>query len=45
MKHQRRDPCTGAATDDTVVDDNPSFNPASKCDSVQNTTVCYVTKL
>ena len=41
------DPCTGAATDGTVIDDNPSFNPAIKCEcSVQNNvTVCHVTKL
>jgi len=41
------DPCTGTATDGTVIDDNPSFNPAIKCEcSVQNNvTVCHVTKL
>ncbi|CAL5014883.1 unnamed protein product [Urochloa decumbens] len=40
------DPCTGAATDGTAIDDNPN-NPAIKCDcSVQNnSTVCHVTKL
>ncbi|KAL6652027.1 hypothetical protein ACP70R_010952 [Stipagrostis hirtigluma subsp. patula] len=40
------DPCTGAATDGTVIDGNPNFNPAIKCDcSDQNNTVCHVTKL
>jgi hypothetical protein len=39
--------CSGAATDDSVVlDDNPNFNPAIKCDcSEQNGTICHVTKL
>jgi hypothetical protein len=40
------DPCTGAATDGTVIDDNGNFNPAIKCEcSGQNNTVCHVTKL
>nr|CAB3488270.1 unnamed protein product [Digitaria exilis] len=40
------DPCTGAATDGTVLDDNNNFNPGIKCDcSDQNNTVCHVTKL
>ncbi|PUZ48909.1 hypothetical protein GQ55_7G283500 [Panicum hallii var. hallii] len=40
------DPCTGAATDGTVIDDNNNFNPAIKCEcSGQNITVCHVTKL
>ncbi|CAN6229549.1 unnamed protein product [Urochloa humidicola] len=41
------DPCTGAATDGTVIDDNPNFNPAIKCDcsTQNNSTVCHVTKL
>ncbi|CAD6262294.1 unnamed protein product [Miscanthus lutarioriparius] len=41
------DPCTGAATDGTKIDNNPSFNPAIKCEcSVQNnSTVCHVTTL
>ncbi|KAJ1272782.1 hypothetical protein BS78_06G228400 [Paspalum vaginatum] len=39
-------PCTGAATDDTSIDDNPAFNPAIKCDcSDQNNTLCHVTRL
>ncbi|KAM0872978.1 hypothetical protein ACQ4PT_038417 [Festuca glaucescens] len=39
--------CSGAATDDSVVlDDNPNFNPAIKCDCTeQNGTICHVTKL
>ncbi|AQK46208.1 Putative leucine-rich repeat receptor-like protein kinase family protein [Zea mays] len=41
------DPCTGAATDGTNIDNDPTFNPAIKCEcSVQNNrTVCHVTKL
>ncbi|GJN01757.1 hypothetical protein PR202_ga19049 [Eleusine coracana subsp. coracana] len=39
-------PCSGAATDDTSLDDNPAFNPAIKCDcSDQNNTVCHVIRL
>jgi len=39
-------PCSGAATDDTQLDDNPAFNPAIKCDcSDQNNTLCHVTRL
>ncbi|PWZ38829.1 putative LRR receptor-like serine/threonine-protein kinase [Zea mays] len=39
-------PCSGAATDDTSIDDNPAFNPAIKCDcSDQNNTLCHVTRL
>nr|CAB3485751.1 unnamed protein product [Digitaria exilis] len=39
-------PCSGAATDDTQLDDNPAFNPAIKCDcSDQNNTICHVTRL
>ncbi|PUZ48905.1 hypothetical protein GQ55_7G283300 [Panicum hallii var. hallii] len=38
-------PCSGAATDDTQLDDNPAFNPAIKCDcSDQNNTLCHVTR-
>ncbi|KAJ1272795.1 hypothetical protein BS78_06G228900 [Paspalum vaginatum] len=41
------DPCTGAATDATAIDDNPNFNPAIKCECAtqNNSTVCHVTKL
>ncbi|RCV35413.1 hypothetical protein SETIT_7G237800v2 [Setaria italica] len=40
------DPCTGAATDGTNMDTDPTFNPAIKCEcSGQNNTVCHVTKL
>jgi tRNA A37 threonylcarbamoyladenosine synthetase subunit TsaC/SUA5/YrdC len=41
------DPCTGAATNGTKIDDNNDFNPAIKCEcSVQNnSTVCHVTEL
>ena len=42
------DPCTDAAMDDTIIEDNPSFNPATKCNcytSIQNTPVCHITKL
>ncbi|TVU15741.1 hypothetical protein EJB05_39279, partial [Eragrostis curvula] len=40
------DPCTGAATDGTAIDDNPNFNPAIKCECTdQNNTVCHVTRL
>nr|CAJ86313.1 H0525G02.10 [Oryza sativa] len=40
------DPCTGAATDGTPIDDNPNFNPAIKCDcTFQNNTICRITKL
>ncbi|CAN6229547.1 unnamed protein product [Urochloa humidicola] len=41
------DPCTGAATDGTAIDDNPNFNPAIKCDcsTQNNSTVCHVIKL
>lgn len=40
------DPCTGAATDDTLIDDNSNFNPGIKCDcSDRNNTVCHITKL
>uniref|UniRef100_A0A453CQA9 LRR receptor-like serine/threonine-protein kinase n=1 Tax=Aegilops tauschii subsp. strangulata TaxID=200361 RepID=A0A453CQA9_AEGTS len=39
-------PCSGAATDDTPLDDNPNFNPAIKCDCTdQNGTLCHVTRL
>jgi hypothetical protein len=39
-------PCSGAATDDTPLDDNPAFNPAIKCDcSDQNNTLCHVIRL
>ncbi|OEL29308.1 putative LRR receptor-like serine/threonine-protein kinase [Dichanthelium oligosanthes] len=39
-------PCSGAATDDTQLDDNPAFNPAIKCDcSDRNNTLCHVTRL
>ncbi|CAL5025446.1 unnamed protein product [Urochloa decumbens] len=38
-------PCSGAATDDTQLDDNPAFNPAIKCDcSDRNNTLCHVTR-
>ncbi|CAL5030059.1 unnamed protein product [Urochloa decumbens] len=41
------DPCNGAATDSTDIDDNPNFNPGIKCDcsAQNNSTVCHVTKL
>jgi hypothetical protein len=40
------DPCTGIATDATNIDDNPTANPAIKCEcTAQNNTVCHVTKL
>ncbi|XP_052151458.1 probable LRR receptor-like serine/threonine-protein kinase At1g56140 isoform X1 [Oryza glaberrima] len=40
------DPCSGAATDDTPLDDNPAFNPAIKCDcSDHNNTLCHITRL
>ncbi|TVU15750.1 hypothetical protein EJB05_39288, partial [Eragrostis curvula] len=39
-------PCSGAATDDTPLDDNPAFNPAIKCDcSDRNNTLCHVIRL
>jgi hypothetical protein len=39
-------PCSGAATDDTPLDDNPAFNPAIKCEcSDQNNTLCHVIRL
>ncbi|XP_003581672.1 probable LRR receptor-like serine/threonine-protein kinase At1g56130 [Brachypodium distachyon] len=39
-------PCSGAATDDTPLDDNPNFNPAIKCDCTdRNGTLCHVTRL
>ncbi|CAM0902803.1 unnamed protein product [Alopecurus aequalis] len=39
-------PCSGAATDNTPLDDNPNFNPAIKCDCTdQNGTICHVTRL
>ncbi|KAK1685176.1 hypothetical protein QYE76_046024 [Lolium multiflorum] len=39
--------CSGSATDDTRLEENPNFNPAIKCDCTdQNgTTICHVTKL
>uniref|UniRef100_A0A0D9ZQP6 non-specific serine/threonine protein kinase n=1 Tax=Oryza glumipatula TaxID=40148 RepID=A0A0D9ZQP6_9ORYZ len=41
------DPCSGAATDDTPLDDNPAFNPAIKCDCSDhnNSTLCHITRL
>ncbi|XP_006653768.3 probable LRR receptor-like serine/threonine-protein kinase At1g56130 [Oryza brachyantha] len=40
------EPCSGAATDDTPLDDNPAFNPAIKCDcSHLNNTLCHITRL
>ncbi|VAH35572.1 unnamed protein product [Triticum turgidum subsp. durum] len=40
------DPCTGAATDNTNIDNNPPFNPAIKCEcSGGNASVCRVTRL
>ncbi|KAM0877788.1 hypothetical protein ACQ4PT_035293 [Festuca glaucescens] len=39
-------PCSGVATDDTLLDDNPNFNPGIKCDCTdQNGTLCHVTRL
>ncbi|BAS91019.1 Os04g0616700 [Oryza sativa Japonica Group] len=39
------DPCSGAATDSTDINDS-SINPAIKCDcSDQNNTVCHITGL
>ncbi|XP_004976815.1 probable LRR receptor-like serine/threonine-protein kinase At1g56140 isoform X5 [Setaria italica] len=40
------DPCAGAATDDTDVDNDPKMNPGIKCDcTYQNNTVCHITRL
>ncbi|XP_071682406.1 probable LRR receptor-like serine/threonine-protein kinase At1g56140 [Lolium perenne] len=42
------DPCTGAATDNTNIDNNPPFNPAIKCElctATGNTSVCRITRL
>ncbi|ONM13883.1 hypothetical protein ZEAMMB73_Zm00001d002309 [Zea mays] len=41
------DPCTGIATDGTVIEDNGNFNPGIKCEcsDQNNITVCHVTKL
>jgi hypothetical protein len=42
------DPCTGAATDNTNIDNNPPFNPAIKCElctGTGNTSVCRITRL
>ncbi|KAM3369483.1 hypothetical protein ACQJBY_017408 [Aegilops geniculata] len=40
------DPCTGAATDNTNIDNNPPFNPAIKCECTGgNASVCRVTRL
>ncbi|KAL6843703.1 hypothetical protein ACP4OV_026274 [Aristida adscensionis] len=40
------EPCSGAATDETPLDDNPAFNPAIKCDcSDRNNTLCHVIRL
>uniref|UniRef100_A0ACD5UEX8 Uncharacterized protein n=1 Tax=Avena sativa TaxID=4498 RepID=A0ACD5UEX8_AVESA len=45
------DLCTGAATDNTNIDNNPPFNPAIKCvcsaanTSAGNTSVCRITRL
>ncbi|CAM0902819.1 unnamed protein product [Alopecurus aequalis] len=43
------DPCTGAATDNTDIDNNPLFKAAIKCElciaGTGNTSVCRITKL
>ncbi|KAL5215747.1 hypothetical protein ABZP36_007148 [Zizania latifolia] len=40
------DPCSGAATDSTDIDNDATFNPAIKCVCTdQNNTVCHITKL
>ncbi|KAG8043494.1 hypothetical protein GUJ93_ZPchr0458g22425, partial [Zizania palustris] len=40
------DPCSGAATDSTDIDNDATFNPAIKCDCTdRNNTVCHITKL
>ncbi|XP_062195410.1 probable LRR receptor-like serine/threonine-protein kinase At1g56130 [Phragmites australis] len=40
------EPCSGVAVDTTDVDNNPSINPAIKCDCSFNvSTVCHITKL
>ncbi|KAH9714228.1 LETM1 domain-containing protein [Citrus sinensis] len=40
------DLCTGAAIDDSIVFDNPNYNPFIKCDcSSQNGIVCHITQL
>ncbi|KAF7032319.1 hypothetical protein CFC21_043503 [Triticum aestivum] len=40
------EPCSGAATDDTDIDDDPNFNPAIKCDcSYNGSTVCHITRM
>jgi hypothetical protein len=41
------EPCSGVAADTTTdVDNNPSINPAIKCDCTYNaSTVCHITKL
>lgn len=40
------DPCTGAATNGTVMDSIPNLNPGIRCDCAdQNNTVCHVTSL
>uniref|UniRef100_A0A453CQJ0 non-specific serine/threonine protein kinase n=1 Tax=Aegilops tauschii subsp. strangulata TaxID=200361 RepID=A0A453CQJ0_AEGTS len=38
--------CTGAATDDTDIDNDPNFNPAIKClCSTGNASLCRITRL
>ncbi|XP_040382722.1 probable LRR receptor-like serine/threonine-protein kinase At1g56130 isoform X2 [Oryza brachyantha] len=40
------EPCSGVAIDGTSVDNNPSINPAIKCDCSYNaSTVCHIVRL
>jgi hypothetical protein len=42
------DPCTGQATDNTGIDNNPRLNPGIKCElctGTGNTSVCRITRL
>ncbi|KAM0872970.1 hypothetical protein ACQ4PT_038413 [Festuca glaucescens] len=42
------DPCTGQATDNTGIDNNPLLNPGIKCElctGTGNTSVCRITRL
>ncbi|XP_072961941.1 probable LRR receptor-like serine/threonine-protein kinase At1g56130 isoform X1 [Typha angustifolia] len=40
------EPCSGAAIDNTEIDNNPVFNPGIKCDcSFDNQTTCHIVKL
>ncbi|XP_010501246.1 PREDICTED: probable LRR receptor-like serine/threonine-protein kinase At1g56140 isoform X2 [Camelina sativa] len=38
--------CSGAAIDDTVLDNNPAYNPLIKCDcSFENSRICRITNI